>query len=185
MFKIGDSVSVIHDVIKGTVKYVHGHKILLIDEDGFERTYKVHEIVKIESDNYVLHDHLVVESIETKDAVRKRVSTNKTTDTAEKEDSNPYEIDLHIEVLFPEAAHWSTADILQKQMISCRAFVEKAIANKSKHVVLIHGKGEGVLKSEIFRYLNRIQNHLHVGISYHDADFRTFGTGATQVNFIY
>lgn len=185
MFKIGDKVSVIHETIAGTILTIAGAKVTIEDTDGFVRAYKITDIVKETNDEYVIHEALVTESIHEKDSNAKPAISRKSSTETTVEYTNPNEIDLHIEVLFPEAVHWSVADILQKQMIACRAFVEKAIANKSRKVVVIHGKGEGVLKSEIYRYLNRVQNHLHISISYHDADFRTFGTGATQINFTY
>lgn len=187
MFKTGDKVAVIHDNITGKILSVVAQKAVIEDADGFERRYKISELVALSKDVYNV-DHLAAsEFIEAKAIERPRkvtVSSN----NDKKQVSNymdSHEIDLHIEVLYPEATHWATADILQKQMIACRAFIEKAVANKAKKVVLIHGKGEGVLKSEIYRYLNRVEDAFHIAISYNDADFRTYGTGATQVNFKY
>jgi len=187
MFNIGDRVSVIHDNITGVILSIKAHKALIEDTDGFERHYKVSELVALSKDVYNV-DHVAASEFIAAKAIehpRKVLVQNnkKTKQSVNYMDS--YEIDLHIEILYPEATHWATADILQKQMIACRAFIEKAVANKSKKVVLIHGKGEGVLKNEIYRYLNRIEDTFHIGISYSDADFRTYGTGATQVNFNY
>lgn len=187
MFKIGDTVSVIHDVISGTITKIAGKKISIEDSDGFERQYKSTDLALVSLASYNLDSHEAKQFIaENNDhiKVQKAIPNAKKT-SQELKSLSSTEIDLHIEVLMPEAVNWGVGDILQKQMIACRAFVEKAVANKFKRVILIHGKGEGVLKSDIYRYLNRVQDHLHVGVSYHDADYRSFGTGATQVNFSY
>ena len=187
MLKIGDKVSVIHDVIAGRVIALSGVKVTIEDSDGFERHFKSHELAFVSSNNYKIDHSTMSDFIMDKadDFVKLHPKRNTKNTTEAEKVSSPSEIDLHIEVLYPEAVHWTVADILQKQMIACRAFVEKAVAKKKKQVVIIHGKGEGVLKSEIYRYLNRAQDYLHISISYNDADYRQFGTGATQVNFDY
>ena len=43
-------------------------------------------------------------------------------------------------------------------------------------MVFIHGVGEGVLKEELNTLLNRYNN-----VEYYDADFKTYGLGATEV----
>lgn len=187
MFKVGDSVSVIHDIITGKILSISGRKITIEDTDGFVRDYRNDDLAIEALTNYNLDTLRAKEFIADKELVTgiKRSPTKLNKKQSIEHYTNTNEIDLHIEVLFPEAVYWAEGDILQKQMIACRAFIEKTIACKSKRVVLIHGKGEGVLKSEIYRYLNRIQDHLHLEVSYHDANFHTFGTGATQVNFNY
>lgn len=187
MFKVGDSVSVIHDIIAGKILAISGSKVTIEDTDGFVRHYKTVDLAKKTIKDYNVDTLSATAFIADKQSVTEikpsSIKFNKRITTDFQINSN--EIDLHIEVLFPEAVHWSEGDILQKQMIVCRAFIEKSVANKSRRVILIHGKGEGVLKSEIYRYLNRVQDYLHLEISYHDANFYTFGTGATQVNFKY
>ena len=51
-------------------------------------------------------------------------------------------------------------EIVQYQLTACRAFVQQSIEKKRKKIVLIHGKGEGVLKGEIRQYLNGIDHAL-------------------------
>jgi len=189
MFNEGDQVSVIHDVIIGKIISINGFKITIEDSDGFVRHYRSNELAKKVMSDYNLDTVEASEFIEDKSKISqqsikvelhnsKKIQLSGT-------NNNSNEIDLHIEVLMPEATYWPVTDILQKQMVACRAFVEKTVANKVKRIVLIHGKGEGVLKNEICNYLNRVEEQLHVTISYHDANFRTFGTGATQVNIKY
>ena len=185
MFNVGDRVSVIHDVINGKVIASNGAKITIEDNDGFVRYYRSNELAKQKGENYNLDTLEASEFIQEKTQKKqsKIFKSNSPKTTFSEIYVNANEIDLHIEVLMPEAAHWSVGDILQKQMIACRAFIEKSVANNIRKVVLIHGKGEGVLKSEIYRYLNRVEEQLHTTISYHDADFRTFGVGGNTGEF--
>lgn len=65
----------------------------------------------------------------------------------------PKEIDLHIEVLEPQLQFQLPELILNYQLKKCREFVDNAIRNKLASVTIIHGKGTGVLKSEVVHYL--------------------------------
>ncbi len=190
MFNEGDQVSVIHNEVSGKVISVNGPKITIEDSDGFIRYYRSTELAKKVINNYNIDTAEAIKYIEDKVEIESKSMTEQKTEVKKKsvlsaDDNMSNEIDLHIEVLMPEATYWLVSDILQKQMIACRSFVEKVVANHLKRIILIHGKGEGVLKNEIYSYLNRVEEQLHVSISYNDADFRTFGIGATEVNITY
>jgi len=58
-------------------------------------------------------------------------------------------LDLHIRKLSPDLEHSSPEHILQFQLRACRAYITKAIENRASTVVIIHGKGTGVLRSEV------------------------------------
>ena len=62
--KVGDSVSVILDSIKGKVTSLIGDKVVILDEDGFQRTYSTAELVKIESEDYRYNIHDLKEKME-------------------------------------------------------------------------------------------------------------------------
>jgi len=82
-------------------------------------------------------------------------------------------IDLHMKVLRPSSQHTRAERILDIQIEAARNFIENAIKSKTRKIEIIHGKGEGVLKSEI--------KHL---LSLYDQIQFTFdcnGGGATEV----
>jgi len=58
-------------------------------------------------------------------------------------------IDLHINILAPHMQHQSQARILDFQIEKAREFVQTALDNKRFNLLIIHGKGTGVLKAEI------------------------------------
>jgi dsDNA-specific endonuclease/ATPase MutS2 len=63
-------------------------------------------------------------------------------------------IDLHIEVLNPSLKNGRAERIVDFQVKAAEDFIENAIANSTKQVLIIHGKGEGVLKLEIAHLLS-------------------------------
>ena len=54
---------------------------------------------------------------------------------------------------------------------------EKAIKNNVRKLVVIHGKGEGVLKEEVRKLLKKFP------VEVMDADYQIYGLGATEVRF--
>ncbi|MDF1698203.1 MAG: Smr/MutS family protein [Saprospiraceae bacterium] len=64
------------------------------------------------------------------------------------------QIDLHIEVLNPSLKHARVERIVDFQVKAAKKFIEESIASNTKQVLIIHGKGEGVLKLEIAHLLS-------------------------------
>ena len=74
---------------------------------------------------------------------------------AEIQKSDLVEIDLHIHQLIDDTRGLSNADMLKLQLDTFRKEMDKAIANGVKKIVFIHGVGDGVLKNELRRELQR------------------------------
>lgn len=66
-----------------------------------------------------------------------------------KKDKTQNSIDLHIEILAPNLSNARPERILLQQLRSFEIFMQKAIHNKLPHLIIIHGKGEGILRTEI------------------------------------
>lgn len=86
------------------------------------------------------------------------------------------EIDLHINQLLDDSRGLSNADMLKLQMDTFKKEMDKAIASGVKRIVFIHGVGDGVLKNEIRRELQR----KYARYPCQDASFREYGFGATM-----
>jgi dsDNA-specific endonuclease/ATPase MutS2 len=54
--------------------------------------------------------------------------------------------------------------------------LEWAMQKRLRSVVFIHGVGEGVLRAELHTLFRRYDN-----LEYFDADYQTYGVGATEV----
>lgn len=87
------------------------------------------------------------------------------------------EIDLHIHELIDSTEGLSSGDLLQIQMKKFHETMSANISNKGVRIVFIHGVGNGTLKMEIRKELERT----YKGIYYQDASFREYGYGATMV----
>jgi hypothetical protein len=90
--------------------------------------------------------------------------------------SDLVEIDLHIHQLIDDTRGLSNADMLKLQMEHFRKEMDHAIATGVKKIVFIHGVGDGVLKNELRRELQR----KYAKYPYQDASFREYGFGATM-----
>jgi DNA-nicking Smr family endonuclease len=171
--KVGDKVSVIAETISGCIIKMSDSEILIEDLDGFHRKYNINELV-VQEGNYNLAEETLSKEIQ------KKIKLQVSSDQALKH----YEIDLHIEELIETHQHLTNHEILSKQMTACRSFIQKALENNSNKVVLIHGKGEGVLKAEIHLYLNKLRNLNGILLQYHEAPYARYGMGgATEVIF--
>ncbi len=89
------------------------------------------------------------------------------------------EVDLHIDKLVSaeELEHMTAGQILEAQLARFTIALEGAIKAGTKRIVFIHGVGNGKLRYEIQKTLNRKYPHL----TYQDASFAEYGYGATMV----
>lgn len=87
------------------------------------------------------------------------------------------EIDLHINELLDSTAGLSNGEMLQCQLDKFHAVLEENKNRKGQKIVFIHGKGEGVLRSEIEKLLKTRYKTYY----FQDASFREYGFGATLV----
>jgi hypothetical protein len=84
------------------------------------------------------------------------------------------EVDLHIEAIVEESAGMSNGEILEVQLARFETALEGALRSGQKKIVFIHGLGQGKLKNEVRKRLEKR------GIAYQDAPFKEYGYGATM-----
>lgn len=91
----------------------------------------------------------------------------------------PVVVDLHIDSIIETTAGMSPKDILDYQLDYVRQVMENYRQPKLKGttVILIHGKGEGVLRKAVLDLISRE----YPRSSTQDASFAEYGFGATQV----
>ena len=87
------------------------------------------------------------------------------------------EIDLHIQELLDNYSNMANAEMLAVQMSKFHEELGKAINSGVKKIVFIHGVGNGTLKNELRRELQRKYSKYPS----QDASFREYGYGATMV----
>lgn len=87
------------------------------------------------------------------------------------------ELDLHIDRLLDTTAGLSNADMLLVQMKEFRRVMDENVNKPGQKIIIIHGKGDGVLRKNILQELK----YRYKNCSSQDASFREYGYGATQV----
>lgn len=89
------------------------------------------------------------------------------------------EVDLHINELIDNTAGLKNSEILKIQLDAFEAAMAEFSGCRGQRVVFIHGVGNGTLKTELRKRLDR--NYKKV--TYQDASFKEYGFGATMVIF--
>lgn len=177
VFRLGDRVEVVDDTLGGIVVEIKGNEITFESDDGFELSYSNTELVKIAS-----NDEIRVSKAEVSRATAEKENPKKKKlpPINKKERNAPkMEVDLHINQLIKSSRGMSNHEMLNVQLETAKRQLEFAIRKRIQKVVFIHGVGEGVLKEELYTLFRRYEN-----LKYYDAEYKKYGTGATEV-YIY
>jgi hypothetical protein len=175
-FKIGEKVGFLREVGGGIVQSYKNDQIVIVeDETGFDREFLVEDLNSIVGDQ----SDILSSSFDIKDVIEETVSYGKDLgDITRNKDF--WEIDLHTHVLMESERGLSNGQLLSHQLLEFKRFFRKGREKGVRKLVVIHGVGEGVLKSEIRSFLNGKE-----GIEVYDADFRKYGKGATTIELFY
>ncbi len=103
---------------------------------------------------------------------RKRLKSSKSG-----ENKGIEEVDLHIEELVDNHSDLSNSEILDIQMSRFVTTLDGGIIAGTRKMVFIHGLGNGRLKHEVQKTLDR----KYPKLKYQDASFKEYGYGATMV----
>ena len=177
--KVGDTVEAIDDAIMGVVTQISEHIITIEDSDGFEFQFKADELIVTHSKTEI--DRAIYNSdldgiIKEKESVKRRTTPK----VKPKERQAPkFEVDLHIHHLTDSTKGMTNFDMLNLQLDTARRQLEFAIRKRIPKMVFIHGVGEGVLRQELETLFGRYNN-----VKYYDADYKTYGLGATEVKIL-
>lgn len=117
-----------------------------------------------------IEEAIVTKSVEKNPALKTRIEKK------EKKD-DILEIDLHIDKLLDDTTGMQPKDILDYQVSKFRQTMETHKKEKGKRIVFIHGKGEGVLRKELWKRLTLE----YPSCDKQDASFLRYGFGATMV----
>ncbi|PKP08373.1 MAG: DUF2027 domain-containing protein [Bacteroidetes bacterium HGW-Bacteroidetes-4] len=151
-----------------------------------ERTYQENDffdtpaiLFPVYTDNPIEKELVSLSENELKKIILEKEKTeNKAVYQSPKANENQIiEVDLHIHELLDDFRGLSNAEILEVQMEHFKSKLEDAIHTHAKKIVFIHGVGNGVLKMEVRKELDRRSKRL----TYQDASFKEYGYGATLV----
>lgn len=177
LFKEGDRVEVLDEMLSGVVVAVSGKEITIETGDGFVMQFSENELVKRPNTDDIRVTNYEVAKVKAEKEITKK---RRTTVLKPKERNAPkMEVDLHINQLVKSSKGMGNHEMLNLQMETAKRQLEFAMKKRIQKVVFIHGVGEGVLKEELNYLFGRYDN-----IRYYDADYQKYGLGATEV-YIY
>jgi len=134
--------------------------------------------IAVEKENEVENKKLAeISPEEIKQAMFQKEETGRPRIVKRKESPEVIEVDLHINELLDSTAGMSNGEMLQCQLDKFHAVIAENKNRKGQKIVFIHGKGEGVLRSEIEKLLKTQYKAYY----FQDASFREYGFGATMV----
>lgn len=174
MIKIGDKVSVLDDAMDGVVTKINGKTISMVSTDGFELDFQENELIVIGNND--LNINFNKNDIVNQKEIAKPNYINR--EKKSKKEIPVPDFDLHIEKLVKNYKGLSNYEILTIQSETAKKHIDFAIRNRIPKIVLIHGIGEGILKSELDFLLGRYE-----GVTFQDANYQKYGQGATEIYF--
>ena len=171
--EIGNKVAVLDDFLKGVVTDVCDNQVIIETEDGMKFSFLASELVRIDKDQHELSKFSDINN----PLLKEKTKLNRSKKSLFKKDKNEVvlEVDLHINQLTNSTRGLDNYDMLNLQLDTAKRKVEFAIQKRISKIVFIHGVGEGVLKSELLRLLNKYP------VKYYDASYKKYGLGATEV----
>jgi dsDNA-specific endonuclease/ATPase MutS2 len=171
--EIGNKVAVLDDVLKGRIININGDVISVETSDGMVFSFSESELVKIGKDQYELSKFSDINN----ELLKEKITTNQPKKSLFKKEKSEVilEVDLHINQLVKSVRGLDNYDILNLQLDVAKRKIDFAVSKRISKIVFIHGVGEGVLKSELHRLLNKYP------VKYYDASYKQYGSGATEV----
>lgn len=193
-FRIGDKIKVIDDDLSGVVVKVNADEITVENEHGFEEVYSANEILPdialeeeietqkeeekevVKSQKEVYEEQIKENFTKNADAYRAKLEEKyKVKPKVSKKRKGTFVLDLHYGQLENYSKQLPTQFILKRQVKTAIDGIIKAKEEGYSKIILIHGKGRGVLELEIKKWLDK------EGYYHYDADFSRYKLGATEV----
>jgi len=161
-FQLYEEVSILNESGLFRVLRAEGTFLFLEDEHGFERKVSVEFVVR--------RKQIQVNKVPIKDGL-----SSATSNKSNKNEEMPF-IDLHHHELNLDERHLGKHDILVAQINAFKRFSNQMIQTKVKRFRVVHGIGEGRLKTEL-----RILVQGQAGLSMHDDQVTRGKVGASLI----
>lgn len=116
-------------------------------QDGRARVSSHAKTYLIKADNLKIYNEPKFDKVKELEA---ELNTKKITPINSELSEN---LDLHIKKLNPSLLNGLPEHILNHQLNSCKSYISDAIKARKYYVTVIHGKGAGVLRSEVLEIL--------------------------------
>jgi len=151
LFKVGDKVKFIKSNDYGIIKFIISErKIQVEDSSNFLSIVNYNDIIKFDSSTDTLQAYGDLNS--DKDIIAKKNSKS-----IENTNLNVIKVDLHIDNIDDDYLFLTNYEIVQKQLVKCERILLSALNSKTQRLIIVHGIGQGVLKNEVHKLLNRFK----------------------------
>lgn len=159
LFNVGDKVRFIKSNDYGIIKsIISERKIQVEDSSNFLSIVNYNDVIKFDklTDTLQAYGDLNFN----KDIIDIKKNKN-----SEPTNLNVIKVDLHIENIDDDYLLLTNYEIVQKQLVKCERVLLLALNSKSQKLVIVHGIGQGVLKNEVHKLLNRFNLRYFESIS--------------------
>ncbi len=173
MINKGDKVAAVDEDIEGIVTDIKANTVYITTPDGFDLQFEKSEVIKVGDELRKSAMHNISKALQEKQEPKKHNFVKK-----KKEDSKEVVFDLHIEKLVKTTKGMQAFDMLELQIETAQRHISFAIEKRIPKIVLIHGVGDGRLRTEIEYILKRYEN-----VWFQEASFQRYGQGAIEINF--
>ena len=168
-FKAGDKISFLNEKGKGVIITMqNSHRALVLNEDGFEVSVSINEIVPVaDKSEYTVDSKAMLEKDE------KEITPPKL------EYDEVWEVDLHLPEIIDTGREMSDYEKLRYQLKHFRKCMDAALVYRINKIIFIHGVGKGTLKQELMHALKDYDR-----VRFFDAPFKRYGYGALSVEIL-
>lgn len=171
--KPGDKVQFIAEKCSAVIiKVLSPQQLLIEDEDGFQYEVAKSEVMPIAIQDW--SNDQFVSAFVSKES-ENEMPISKYLKRVWKVNNGVAQIDLH----FHELTERNNEVSGDKQVFQLRVFreaLEQVQLAQARELIVIHGVGEGVLRSAVVKHLKRTTT-----FEFMDADYKTYGFGAIRI----
>lgn len=178
-FRVGDHVHIIDEEGEGVILELKRNNMVMVEIDDFSYEFPITNLIKVDSDNNIVHkthEKSFDKYVGNETPINKvNIAIPISTDVFDSMSRKGYpELDLHIHELVVNPQGMSNSEMLAIQIQCLEQFIVSCVRKSVSEFVVIHGVGEGVLRTEVHKVLDS-----HGNVSFHDADYSEYGYGAT------
>ena len=148
IFKVGDKVLFKKEKQSGIIIKINSlYKVVVETIDGFDILVSVNDLARVEGDTDKSTSYGEVSCQKDKVISPKRKAKQQRSQSVLK-------VDLHIEFLTSNYNYMDNFEIIQIQLNECHNKIETALNSNCQKLIIVHGVGTGVLKTEVHNLLN-------------------------------
>ena len=175
VFSVGDKVKIVDEQSEGEIIRIDKTQIWVSTDLGFDFPYYPHQLIKLTPSGENVYSPKKFQFPATE---KKIVEKGKWVfPKIHLHKKGVPEVDLHLEELIERDSQISHHEKMEYQLAYLQEVLSRAREQKVRRLIIIHGVGEGVLRSAIKNLLVEA----YPDVESLDADYSKYGYGATEI----